>query len=116
MALTATGKNTALSGIVAVAVKMRLLDGSDNEVVDHDDASQDQSITWGGPDAGVVAASNDPAFEVKAGVTVKSISFRSSNGETEYAREVLAVGDQETSANDGTYTVTSATITISDPA
>jgi hypothetical protein len=116
MSFTATGKNAMLDEIGTIAVKMRLLDSSDAEVVDHLDASQDQSVTWGAAAAGSMAMSNNPEFEVKSGVTVKSISFRSSDGNTEYARDVLAEGDRETFANDGTYTVTAATLSISDPA
>jgi hypothetical protein len=116
MSFTETGKNAMLDEIATVAVKMRLLDDSDTEIVDHLDASQDQSLTWGAASGGEVAITNDPEFEVKSGVTVASISFRSSDGNTEYARDELDVGDQETFANDGTYTVTAATLTISDPA
>jgi hypothetical protein len=116
MSFTEAGKNAMLDEIGTVAVKMRLLDDADAEIVDHLDASQDQSLTWGSASGGEVSITNDPEFEVKSGVTVKSISFRSSDGNTEYARDVLAEGDRETFANNGIYTVIDATLTISDPA
>jgi hypothetical protein len=114
MAFTTTGKNAMLAEIITLAVKVRLLDDLGAEVVDHDDASQDQSITWDTPASGEVVATNQPAFEVKGGVTVAAHSYRSSDGNTEYARETLEESDQETFANNGNYTVSSATLTLSD--
>ena len=116
MAFTSAGKEAMLDELGLLITKMRLLDGNDDEIVDHDDASQDQAVVWDSASGSSMALDGSCAFEVKSGITVTSISFRSTDGLTEYARDVLAVGDQETYAGDGTYTVTNATLEITDPA
>ena len=113
MSLTTTGKNTAVEAVGAVATLMRLYDDGGSEVLNHAGSSQDKTISWGAATSGAISTSSSVSFEVKSGVTVAAISFRSSDGNTEYGRDEIAVGDQETYANDGTYNVTSATLTIS---
>lgn len=109
---TENGKNAMLDHLGTVAVKMRLLDDVEAEIVDHGDASQDKTITWGAASGGSMDMSGTLEFQVKSGITVAHISFRSSDGLTEYAKDTLAVEDQETYANDGTYTVTQATMDL----
>ncbi len=112
MSLTTEGRNFALNELAGVATKMRLLDETDAEILNHEAASQDQALTWGAAASGTVSITNEPAFEIPGGTTVAAVSFRSTDGATEYARDVLAVGDQESYTNDGTYTVTAASISI----
>lgn len=114
MSYSNDGKNAMLDHLATVATKMRLLDDASAEIVDHLDASQDKTIAWDPAATGQMGISASIEFQVKAGVTVGGISFRSTDGLTEYALDTLAVGDQETYANDGTYTVTAATLSITD--
>lgn len=112
MGLTTIGKNYALDALGDVVVKARLLDDVGAEVLDHLSASQDKTIAWGDATGGAMTINSSVTFQVKSGVTVAAISFRSSDGNTEYGRDELAAGDQETYANDGTYTLTSAEINL----
>jgi len=113
MSLTTTGKNTAVEAVGAVATLMRLYDDGGAEVLDYDGLSQDKTISWGSAINGTISIGSSVSFKVQAGVTLAAISFRSSDGNTEYGRDEIAVENQETYANDGTYNVTSATLTIS---
>ena len=111
MAFTNEGKNAMLDHVKTLATHMRLLDETDAEILDHTSASQDQALTWGAASAGVLAITNTPEFQVPGGTTVAAISYRSTDGTAEYARDVV---DQESYTNNGTYTVTAASFTLSD--
>ena len=114
MAFTNEGKNAMLDHLKTLATHMRLLDDTDAEILDHDSASQDKALTWGAASNGVVAITNEPVFEIPGGTTLKAYSYRSSDGLTEYGRDIIPVESRETWTNDGTHTVTAASKTISD--
>jgi len=119
MSLTNNGRNIGLDAIGAVALRMQLFGdeeggvGTPVAIPDHQAAAQLETIAWSAADAGSMAMStSEVVFEVPGGWTVTAISFRSEDGNTEYGRDTLAEGDQETYSNDGTYTVTSASMSI----
>ena len=114
MATTNDGKNYMLDQLKTVAVKMRLLDDGMLEIQDHESAGQDKDITWGDATGGVLNMTNTPEFEIPGGTTVAAVSYRNTAGTTEYARDVIVEGERESYTNDGTFTVTSASITITD--
>jgi hypothetical protein len=112
MSYTNEGKNHMLTELAAVATHMRLLNTEATEITDYTAASQDKALSWGTAAGGEISITNQPQFEIPGGTTVGAISFRSSDGLTEYARKTLDVADQEDYANDGTYTVTMATMDL----
>jgi hypothetical protein len=112
MSLTVEGKNYALDGIASVATKARLLDNTNAEILDHVGASQDKVLSWGSASSGSVSTTTTVTFEVPAGTTVAAISYRSTDGVIEYGRDVIAVENQETYTNNGTYNLTSVTISF----
>jgi hypothetical protein len=126
MAFTTAGKNLMLDEFGSVAVLVELMGdevggaGPAVAVPDHAAAAQQLAITFdsaaGGEvdlDAGVHPTGIE--FEVPGGWTVTAVRYLEALGVTEYSRDVLAVGDQETFANDGYYTVNEALHFISDP-
>lgn len=112
MAVQTVGKNLMLDALGGVAVKARLYDTGGAEILDHADASQDKTIAWNAASGSSMAMTSSVDFQVKAGKTVGAISFRSTDGNTEYARDDLPVENQESYANDGVYTLSSATISL----
>lgn len=67
-----------------------------------------QAITWNAAASGSKTISNQPVFDVPAGATVRAVGFMTAvSAGTQYA--MYNVTD-ETFAADGTYTITSASI------
>jgi hypothetical protein len=112
MPFKSTGKETMLDALGAVAVKAALYtdDAATTEVAGGSYARKD--ITWAGASGNSMAASNQPVFDVPASTTVKAVGFLTSGGVQHAFHNVT----DEAFAGAGTYTLTSATLTISDPA
>ena len=110
---SADGKNAMLNAIGALAVYVGLLgaDGS-TEISGGTPAYARKAITWNGANAGAMTASNQPAFDVPASTVTKVIYCAELSGGTVYATNDVT---DEVFAAQGTYTITSATLTISDP-
>ena len=116
MAFTNTGKHAMLDHVASLATHVRLLDEVGDEI-EWSAASQDKEITWaaaGASEDGEIAASSQPVFDVPGGKTVGGVAFINNTGATEYARDTFAEGDRETYSNDGTYTVSTAKLIITD--
>jgi len=112
MGLLDTGKNLMLDHLGSESVLVRLYDDADAEILNLSSASQDKTISWNSATGGSMSMIADVTFEIPAGTTVGAVSFRSADGTIEYARDVLAVEDQETYANDGTYRLNTATFNL----
>jgi len=69
-----------------------------------------QSVTFSAASGGSKAVSNTPAFDVPGGSTVTHVGFWDSGGTTFLASYDVT---DETFGNDGTYTVTSGSISLS---
>jgi hypothetical protein len=117
MALSTSGKNDAVAGVIANAVYLSLHssapDGSGSaEISGGSPAYARQSITWGSPSNGAAAASNSPFFDVPAATTVTHAGFwNASSGGTFKGSQALSAS--ETFAAQGTYTATGITYTQS---
>lgn len=105
-----TGRNAMLDNLGTLCVYMALYTdiGGTTEVTGGSYARQ--SITWASASNGSKSISNTPLFQVPAGVTVRSVGFLTAltNGTQHAIDDVVA----ETFAGDGTYTVASATISL----
>ena len=112
MGLLEAGKNSMLDHLGSESVLVRLYDDADAEILNISSASQDKTISWNSATGGSMSMASSIDFEIPAGTTVGAISFRSADGATEYARDVLAVENQETYTNDGTYTLSTATFNL----
>ncbi len=115
MAFTNDLKTVMLDEAKTVVTRVRLLDPDMNEIVDHASASQDKTITWDSTDNDKVTATNEPVFEVKSGITVAAFSYRSTDGATEYARDIIPVESREEFTNNGTFKVTQLRMQLDDP-
>ena len=71
-----------------------------------------QQINWAAASGNSVSASNQPTFQVPAGATVAAVGFWT--GATGGTLMADAQVTPETFNNPGTYTVTSASLTIAD--
>jgi len=113
MPFKSTGKETMLDALGAVAVKAALYtdDAATTEVAGGSYARKD--ITWAGASGNSMAASNQPVFDVPASTTVKGRGGSLTSGGVQHAFHNVT---DEAFAGAGTYTLTSATLTISDPA
>lgn len=117
MSFNNTGKHAMLDHVKTLATHLRLYD-DDGAEIQWQEASQDKEVTWGNAgavDDGEVHATSQPVFDIPGGTTVAEIAYINNTGATEYARDVLDVADQETYANDGTYTVQTAKMILTDP-
>lgn len=115
MGLNNTGKHVGLNAIAAAIGFLSLHtdavgSGSGNEVTGGSPAYARKAVTWSAASGGSVATSNSPVFDVPAGTTVARVGLQSAStagtyyGDGEVTDEVFA--------GQGTYTVTSGTITI----
>jgi hypothetical protein len=83
---------------------------SGNEISGGSPAYARKSITWATASNGSKAASNQPSFDVPAGKTVAAVGFWSAaTGGTMYGDDDVT---PETFANQGTYTLTSVTLSL----
>ena len=106
--LLVSAKNLMLTELATVASHVGLLNEAGVEISGGTYARQ--SITWGGASAGAINATNQPVFDVPAGVTVGSIAiFSAVTAGTKYSESDVT---NETYAGDGTYTVTSLEINL----
>lgn len=111
MALTNDAKNAMLAELASLAVYVGLTDDTDVELSGGSPAYARKAITWNAPSNGSMTSSNQPTFDIPAGATVGKVKFYSAlTGGTLY-NEYDATN--ETYAGQGTYTVTSATISLS---
>lgn len=114
--LTADGKHVGLDAIAGEAGFAALHDGdpgdgSDNEI--SGGSYEREAVTWGSASNGQVQLSNQPQFSVPAGA-VRYVSFWSAaEGGTCYGTDQVT---EEVFADAGTYTLTSGTLSLTDPA
>ena len=105
-----TGKNAMLDNLGTLCGYMALYTdiGGTSEVTGGSYARQ--LITWASASNGSKAISNTPVFQVPAGVTVRAVGFLTAltSGTQHAIDEVTA----ETYAGAGTYTVSSATLSL----
>jgi len=82
----------------------------DNECTDGGAGYTREVITWAAASTASVAASNQPVFDIDGGITVTHIGFFSAvTGGTFYGSADVT---DEAFGGDGTYTLTSATISL----
>lgn len=108
--ITTTGKNAALDAIGTACGYMALYtdDACTTEVTGGSYARK--AITWSAASNGSKAISNQPAFDIPASTTVKGAAVvTASTGGSQHA--ICDVTDEAFSGA-GTYTVTSASISI----
>jgi len=116
MGLNITAKNAMLSSLISQAVYASIhnndpAENGANEISGGSPAYARKSLTWGTPSNGSVSITNQPVFDIPAGTTVKYIGLWSaSTGGTFYGSAAVT---NETYSGQGTYTVTSGTISIS---
>lgn len=108
MGYTVEGKNKMLDALGVTHVG--LLDETGTELTGGTPAYARKAITWNPAANGALVASNQPVFDVPASKTIASVIFMSAvTGGTELARADIA---QESYNNQGTYTLTSATLDL----
>ena len=119
MAFDTGAKNAMLDHVGTLIEKVQLFGdeeggtGTAVAIPDHEAASQLNDINWNSAaNAEMSMTEASIEFEVPGGWTVTAISFRNLAGDTQHARDTLAEGDQETYSNDGTYTLTDATLKL----
>lgn len=125
MALSATGLNAAANGIKASATYVSLHSGDPgttgaNEITGGSPAYARKSATWGTPSNGSVSLSSSVQFDIPSGVNVSH--FGTWNAATsgsfvggEVLRDSNNVAVVETYSAQGLYTLTSATLTVTNP-
>jgi hypothetical protein len=123
--LTTAGKNLALDALRGTApanhithISLHSADpgatGANNEISGGSPAYARQSITWSAASGGNLDSSNTPEFNVPADTTVSHwAAWSASTGGTCYA--VGALSASEPFVAQGTYTLTDADITLTDP-
>jgi hypothetical protein len=110
MAYTNDGKNEMLDALGVLITYVGLLDELDAEISGGSPAYARKAITWSAADAGEMAASNTPEFDVPASTTVAKVIFMSADsGGTKYAEADV---DDEVFTNQGTYTLTTVTLDL----
>lgn len=107
-------KNAMLNefGTLAVYVSLHTASPatSGNEISGGSPAYARKAINWGTASGGSMTASNQPVFDVPAGKTVAAVGFWSAaTGGTLYGDDDVT---SETFANQGTYTLTSVTLSL----
>lgn len=110
MPLTAAGKNLALDALAAAITHLALSDGT--EVTGGSYARQ--AVAFASASGGAVAMTGTEVFSVPAGEAADRVEFMSaSSGGTNYGNATFPT---ETFGSDGTLTINTLTITLSDPA
>lgn len=119
MALNDTAKNLMLDALAAAAGYVSLHNADPgasgaNELSGGSPAYARKAVTWASAASGSVAASNQPVLDVAAGATVAYGGLWSAaSGGVFYGSGAVV---SETFGAQGTYTLTSISITASDPA
>lgn len=115
MPLNNNAKNAMLDefGTLVAFVSLHTADpgtGGTNEVTGGSPAYARKSVTWSAAASGSKAASNQPVFDVPAGTTITHLGYWSAaTSGTFYGSADIT---DETFANQGTYTVTSDSVTL----
>ena len=114
MALNDTAKNAMLDELASLIgfMSMHTADPGatgTNEATGGSPAYARKAVTWAAAASGSVAASNQPAFDVPAGTYTHCGLWSLVTGGTFYGSGDIT---DEVFAGQGTYTVTSATISI----
>jgi hypothetical protein len=124
--LTTDGKNLALNALKGTSPANHITHislhtgapgatGADNEVSGGSPAYARVAITWNDSTTGNLDSSNQPVFNVPASTTVSHwAGWSASTGGTAYVTGALSA--PETFAAQGTYTLTDADISLTDPA
>lgn len=116
MALAVAGRNDAANGIAGGIAFMSLHTGDPgpngiNEVAGGTPAYARKAVAWGAASNGVVAITNQPVFDVPGQTTIGYFGlWTAATGGTYKGGGALSA--TETFGAQGTYTVTSATITV----
>ena len=107
-----TGKNLMLDALGSACGFMALytdVDGT-TEVSGGSPAYARKAITWNAASGGAKTISNAPVFDIPAGTTVRAIGFVTAvSGGTQHAVDDVTA---EVFAGQGTYTVTSGSISL----
>ena len=115
MGLNNTAKNVMLDALAAVAGYASLHSADPgatgtNELAGGSPAYARIAVTWGSAASGVVSLSSSPQFNVEGGDTVAYVGLWSAaTAGTFYGSDAVT---SETFAGQGTYTVTSGSITV----
>jgi hypothetical protein len=115
MALNSTALNAMLDNLGTLVAYVSLHTdavggGTGNEVTGGSPAYARKAITWSSAAAGSKASSNSPVFDVPAGTTVRRVGFFSLvTGGTYYGDADIT---DETFAGQGTYTLTTTTLSL----
>jgi hypothetical protein len=113
MGLSTALKNAGLDAMAALITHIGLADETDELASGGDYARQ--AVTWGSATGGSVAITGTETFDVPGGSTVNRLLLRSNgtiDGGTDYGYAELT---EEVFGGDGTYTVNSLTLTLTDP-
>ena len=113
--VTTAGKNIAVQALADACTHAALLNSSGVELSGGSPAYARKAISKAAASGGAVALSASPVFDIPAGAEVAKVAYYSaSTGGTQYCIDDLSA--VETYTGQGTYTLTSGTITIADPA
>lgn len=110
---SALGKNVMLNALGAVALRAALYTGDPgavgtaNEVTGGSYARK--ACAWAAADAGSMALDGSVVFDVPASTTISFVGFWNTGGTVFYGSADVT---DETFANAGTYTLTSATLDL----
>jgi hypothetical protein len=115
MGLNDTGKNVGLDAIRAVITHLGLHSGtegsgSSNELTGGSPAYARQACAWGAAAAGVTSLSGTEVFDVPAGSTVSRVGLWSASTSGTFYGDGNVT--DEVYAGQGTYTVSSGSISI----
>lgn len=111
MALSTTAKNAMLDHLASLITHIGLADAG-GEVTGGSPAYARQAVSWGAAAGGVVAITGTETFDVAAGETVDRVILRTAlTGGTD---EGYAPVTSETFGGQGTYTVNSLQISLTD--
>jgi hypothetical protein len=116
MALSTSGRNAAAAGVTALSGYASLHTGDPGttgtaEVTGGSPAYARKAVTWSAPSSGSVTTSGSVTFDVPASTTISYMGLWSaSTGGTFYGGAALS--SPETYGAQGTYALTTATVTI----
>jgi hypothetical protein len=116
MSLSTSGRNAAAAGVTALSGYASLHTGDPgttgaNEVTGGSPAYARKAVTWAAASGGNVITSASVTFDVPAGTTIRDMGLWSAlTGGTFYGGDALS--SPETYGAQGTYALTTATVTI----
>lgn len=110
--ITAAGKHVQGAALAAACTHAALLNASGTEISGGSPAYARKAITLTDTN-GVATLGTSPVFDVPAATVAYVAYYSAATAGTEYARASVT---NEVFAAQGTYTLTSGTITIADPA